>query len=301
MFKYLFTLLLVSTLSVSCSSKKHETQLKTKNELTVENNDLQEMEVSPILGIFTERLYEGQREGLENHRLQLFGARFNDLDLFLLVPYLQDLENLEIFNFDIIDISFINSLPNLKYLRFSGNDEIRNISSISNHSSLEGLYIEDNNNFTDLSFLSEFQNIKRLYIVSTDIDRINYHYFNFSYIEQMQNLVILDVSMPLQNSDFTYLKNLNNLSWISICGFDFGDLSPLARLPNLNFLSIIPIGNGQLVGESGGLNIMPLAASNSLEAISTFFSSQGSFYSFMENEGKIFEERGISIYSQDFR
>lgn len=353
MFKYLFLPFFICVSFFACVSNNGEDHAKSENETIAENDISPEVyfphpiDISLGLNSITERLSKENYIALETlNRLYLDGDIYDGIDLSLIAIYLPNLESLWVREFDVIDLSFISNLTNLRELVFRSTPEIHNISAISNLENLEELELSSNS-IVDLSLVTHLINLKRLtlgYLNTSDISIIrnleNLEYlsiwtsgvesfdfvsdllnlktlnispvtgsrlrntasFNMAYIEQLRNLEILTIQIydTEFNPDFSYLENLSNMREIDIVCSNIGDLTPLAMLPNLERLYIFGAYD-ESIGGSKAINIMTLATSISLKYIMTNFISWESLENFRANEGRVFAERGIRVYSQDLR
>lgn len=406
MFKYLFLILSVFILFLECKSSKDIN--------TIVEHEKTEVELLAELDAIIEGLTWNEREALENHNmlgLEGFYGRIAAIDDFSPLALLTNLEELQLTHFEMIDISFVSKLTNLKKLVLVLNREIKNVASISNLSNLEVLSVQSSKGIdisfienlvnlrelslsrpwyeaggiTDISPLSNLNNLRRLrltvddtisdispimslenleylelsgdgisditpvanlknlkhlklnYLGTGDISPISNlemleslsissryiaienfapvsgllnlkhlfleftPHFDLSYVRYLQNLETLQIYL-IDNPKLNFLANLHNLGDLDIVGSNIGDLTTLAMLPNLENLRIFGNeNNGEFIGGSKAINIMPLAASNSLKYITTGFTSWESLADFKNNKGKIFEEKGIHVYSQDLR
>jgi internalin A len=239
-------------------------------------NDNNIIDISPIaslknlefLGIIGDGIIEGNIinispiDNLENlESLYFYSGRFSDISSIGKLENLKSLELLQCFN--IFDISSIGRLHNLETLRLEGWNQIEDYNPIFNLTSLKRLFIHGD--------------------------------FSLTYIERLQNLEFLEINSRITQNDLNKITKLKQLKELTIHSPDFYDVRPLLGLPNLGKLEL-----GTNYSKTF-INIAPLVASNSLEYIQTDFISWERLEDFRNNEGKLFEGRGIYVIPSDMR
>jgi hypothetical protein len=178
----------------------------------------------------------------------------------------------------------ITSLSNLKYLNLP---DFKNISSIPNFTNLEFLHFNFYEDIEGFDSIFDLINLKKLWIRGPYT-----HLMDLTHIGKLQNLEELFINGITQEG-LNNLANLKKLKYLEIFGMDIKDISPLLNLPNLERVN--------LSSSHYYSDITPLASSKSLIEIILSFGSEEEYIKFMNNEGKIFGENGISIPPRDWR
>ena len=129
------------------------------------------------------------------------------------ISNLEKLENLNLDDSNISDISFLEKTKNIKVLNLAGFEKIKDYSYISNLEKLENLnlgYLD----VTDISFLKKNKNIK-----------------------------ILNLESCKKIKDFSFISNLEKLEILNICNTNISDISFLEKNKNIKTLNIMGCHN----------------------------------------------------------
>jgi hypothetical protein len=186
---------------------------------------------------------------------------------------------------EIVAMPPIANLNNLKYLEWPS--RIKNISTIVNFRNLEFLRINFYEDIEGIDCIFDLVNLKRLWIRGKDS-----YLMNLKHIGKLHNLEELFIHGITQDG-LNNLSNLKQLNYLEIFGMSIEDISPLLNLPNLKTIC--------LYSNHYHVDITPLASSKSLIEIILLFGSEQEYNKFMNNQGKIFSENGISIPPNDWR
>ena len=128
------------------------------------------------------------------------------------IEYFKNLEHLNLSMHNIEDISKLSQLTNLNHLELM-NNKITNVDALRNLTNLNYLVLSGNKlQIENLDFLSNLTNLETLYL-------------NFD------NYGALSVDVDL--SDISALRNLTKLKTLSISGSNLEDISPLENLTSL--------------------------------------------------------------------
>ncbi len=139
-----------------------------------------------------------------------------------------NLQDLDLGDNEICDISSLSRLPNLKWLRLTRN-QISNISPLSCLTNLESLSLPGNQ-ISDISPLSNLTNLQKLLLTSNPISDI-------SSLSTLINLQSLSLGFN-QISNVTPLGGLTNLRGLSLYNNPISDISSFNRLTNLRTLRL---------------------------------------------------------------
>jgi internalin A len=239
------------------------------------------------------------------HSLYIFGHYIENIES---LSILDNLEHLYIECDKLVDLSPISNLYDLRYLEILRCPNLVNISPVGNLINLEHLSITCRN-IINLSSIGNLQNLKSLVLSYNDVSAIStldpifdlynieslelYNFYNDSMdlskikkLSKLENFII----RFLNQANLNNLVGLNQLKELSIETHDINDVTPLLKLPNLEKIDL-----GNIF-----VDIISLADSNSLKEIRMNFGPE-KWYNFQDNEGKIFEEKGIYVIPYDWR
>lgn len=137
-----------------------------------------------------------------------------------------ELIELDVFNGNIHDLSFIKKYPKLKYLSLI-NCKISNIDSLKDLSELQILYLQTNN-IGDYTVVKSLNNLIELKIADNTIG--SYDFLpNKLEILSLQDCYIKDIN---------FLKNAKSVYSLNLSYNIIEDISPLKSLVNINFLKL---------------------------------------------------------------
>jgi hypothetical protein len=327
MLKNIFLILSVCILFFGCTNSKKTT------EYTINSNETELLEDSSEYSIGNSnevklRIFEHKNY---NNSINSFSIR-SISDIIFLEKFSQDelseyIEELQIgYDSEVRDLKFMENFSFLKGLHIVLREDFDNIEALNNLNNLELLairssidilpmpitnlqnikYLEIGNNFKNISTIANFKKLEYLtFHWYKDIDDVDFIFnlFNLTHLvitggvpdlthigklQKLEYLVLHKITQDGLNN-LANLKKLKNLSIEFLDDID--DISPLLNLPSIESLDFI----------SFDFDIMPLATIKSLRSIKIPFGSGGDIEKFLDNEGKIFSENGINIYSHDWR
>ena len=159
---------------------------------------------------------------LEKLKYLSFGNGFYNID-FPILGYLPELVELSINAYGEFDLAGINHLKSLRQLRLTSNitkdidtrSVYKNIEEIGRITGLKELYLDES--ISSVEFLVTNVNLERLELIA-DKERTDYW----------------TVSLPL---DVMPLRNLVNLKYLAIRGFELENVEALNDLPNLKYFN----------------------------------------------------------------
>jgi hypothetical protein len=287
MLKNVFLIISICILFFGCKNSKKITEytidseetglIEEDSEYSIVNNDENKLSI-------IERL-----NNIKNNKY--FSVRYME-ELVLLKNYPQDelseyLESLYL-DLETDDFKFMEEFTNLKELYIGWkNIDNDNIKKLNNLDNLESLIIY----YEVVPQITSLQNLKKL-----EIRGVDSYLLDLTHIGKFQNLEYLHIECITQDG-LNILTNLTNLKQLKVLDFTFIDVDDFSSL--LNLTSLERLG---LYGISPfGKNIIPLAASKSLNEIELWFGSKERYDEFLNGEGKIFSENGIYIDHNDWR
>jgi glutaredoxin-related protein len=270
MFKNLFFIISICILFFGCKKSEKTT------EYTIDSEDDNE-ETELIKGLIEE---DYDYNELNRSRLVITGHNnYLERDKSFYVWSLEDFVFLKSLSQDELS----ENLRGLHFVLFEDIENIDNIETINNLHNLESLSIS----YRAIPLISNFQSLKRL-----KIKDVNSYLLDLTHIGKFQNLEYLNITCITQDglnilSSLTNLKQLKELEFTFLAVDNFSPLLNLSSLESLRLYGIDP----------NKANIMPLAASKSLNEITLYFFSEEEYTEFKNDRGKIFEEKGIYIDS----
>ncbi|OZM58305.1 hypothetical protein CIB95_01665 [Lottiidibacillus patelloidae] len=157
-----------------------------------------------------------------------------------------------------IDLAKLSGLPNLWLVSIGGSGKYQNLSLLSECEKLMELHISG---WVDLEQVAYLKNIWKLQVESIDVKDltplanlsnlgslklINIHFEDFSPLSNLTNLYELGIYYTFDRSDpskeafknFSTIKNLKNLKWLTINNYGIKDISSLANLDKLEALTL---------------------------------------------------------------
>jgi len=164
-------------------------------------------------------------------------------NFFIEVPKLDILENLEdldLSNNMLSNLSFLEGLKMIKYLDLEGNS-IKDISQLRYLSELETLNLSENN----LTTLAGLKNLHKLKSLSLDTNEIN----SLTEIDEIPSLIKLDLGDNLL-TDISSIENLYNLEVLNLQDNKLTEINGIIKLKKLRNLDIW----GNNVKNIAGLN-----------------------------------------------
>lgn len=159
-------------------------------------------------------------------RNKLADSNFQPDDNFYTVNSKNELIELDIFQGNISDLSFIKKYPKLKYLSLI-NCKISNIDLLKDLSELQILYLQTNN-IGDYTAVKSLNNLIELKIADNTIKSFDF-LPNKLEILSLQDCYIKDIN---------FLKNAKNLYSLNLSYNIIEDISPLKSLIKINFLKL---------------------------------------------------------------
>ena len=142
------------------------------------------------------------------------------------IEYFTTLLDLELYSNQIVDLTPLNQLKNLKRLGLSFN-QIVDLTPISQLKNLNLLKL-DGNQIVDLTPLNQLKNLRLLYLGRNQI-------VDLTPISQLKNLQWLYLSAN-QITDLTPISELNSLNLLNLDSNQIVDLTPISQLKNLQWL-----------------------------------------------------------------
>jgi hypothetical protein len=159
------------------------------------------------------------------------------------------------------DISFLARLPRLKFLGLSSVDHIRDFTPITRHNSLQGLWLFGCPGLTDIGALQSLTSLRKLSLRRArlgpnGLERIIETFPQLDLLQLRECDWLTDLSplarLPLkflilgqtpQITDLEVVRSLSRLMNLSLAEAPIEDLSPIAELKLLRWLSIIDCPN----------------------------------------------------------
>jgi hypothetical protein len=332
-------MLSVLIIFLGCKSSKNDSIIEPENneeqvEIKVEHHEYEYKykNEKDMKTIFEKLLDYGEHNHRHNYSdYQKSFSVANETDILFLQKFTQDellefIEELYIYP-SMTDLKFLENFPQLKRLRiwFGEMDDIDALKFLQN---IETLVFDGIKKHIDLSPITSLKNLKNLYLNYSEIGDLSplselknlellsfhadceteetYHIFNLTglknlklgglivdltFIERLQQLEYLQLFSISQN-DLNNLSSLKQLKELDIWGEStFYDVSPLLELPNLEKIDF---------PRNFYINILPLASINSLKEIRMDFGPER-WYNFQDNEGVLFEGKGIYVRPYDWR
>lgn len=146
------------------------------------------------------------------------------------IQYMRNLETVMLAGNDIIDISPLSSLSNLKYLDISLNRELTDISPLGNLSNLEYLDISTIKELADLSPLTKLTKLEYLDAIDNKIKDV-------SPLSTLPNIKTLRLSIN-EIEDISSLNKLSSLRNLGLGANKIKDVRPLSNMTHLKVLEL---------------------------------------------------------------
>ncbi len=172
--------------------------------------------------------------GLKTFYVRGVGTTIKDLSV---VASFKNLENLSIYETDILNIRFVKELKNLKTLRLTENRELKDFTGVGNLQNLEGMVIESNSVSRDDPLFTDMGTLKKLKtLILSGPD-------NLDFLDKLPQLEKVELYHSWESDLMLHLANLKNLKELRLerCNtyhWDYDTIDNLKSLPQLKVLTI---------------------------------------------------------------
>ena len=207
------------------NSKSDETEVKAIGTLVeIPDNNLKAELNKKIGQADGEPIYSSQLEQISG-KLTIVGKGIQNLEG---IQYCTNIQELDLRNNNISDLSPLGSLTNLQYLNLD-NSKLNNINPLGSLINLNALYL-GNNKINDISSLSSLVNLNTLGLGNNKLDDI-------SPLSSLKNLKTLYLQSNII-SNISSLSSLTNLNTLNLNNNKINSVKPLSSLINLKTLTL---------------------------------------------------------------